>query len=89
MMYAKQMLEKYITSKRKESKTSKMSKSVTGGGGIKRNRSLLSMDNLDIDEDDNSDNSDEAASANNSHGSDSLSSNDQNGGADNSRDSSR
>ena len=35
-----------------------MSRSVAGGGGIKRNRSLLSMDNLDIDEDDNSDNSD-------------------------------
>jgi len=73
MMYAKQMLEKYITQKAKESKNSKQARSVAGGGGIKRNRSLLSMDNLEI-ADDNSEGSDAAGSGENSEGSDSLSS---------------
>lgn len=68
------MLEKYITQKAKESKTSKQARSVTGGGGIKRNRSLLSMDNLDIEDDENSEGSDAAGSGENSEGSNSLSS---------------
>ena len=51
MMYAKQVLEKHIKKGAKEGKGGKQARSVTARGGMKRNRSLLSMDNLDIEED--------------------------------------
>ena len=58
------MIEKFITLKAKESKTRKSS-SVTGGGGIKRKSSLLSMENLDVEYDENSEESNAACSDDN------------------------
>ena len=74
MMYAKQMLEKYIKQGVK-GKGSKQARSVTARGGMKRNRSLLSMDNLDIeDENDDSDGAEGAESEDDSEGNNSATS---------------
>ena len=71
MMYAKQTLEKHIAQGVKEGKGSKQARSVTARGAMKRNRSLLSMDNLDIDED--GDSASEGASDEDSDGNKSAS----------------
>lgn len=83
------MLEKYIKQGVKEGKGSKQARSVTAGGGMKRNRSLLSMDNLDIEEEnDDSDRSEGAGSEDDSEGNKSITSGGARGGND-SRDSSK
>lgn len=71
MMFAKQMLEKYIAVGVREGRGSRQARSVAGRGGMRRNRSLLSMDNLDIEEEKDGSEASDGPSDGDSDGSDS------------------